>query len=163
MQRLLLLLVLLVAGCAPEIGDACEISTDCSQGAERLCDVAQKGGYCTVFDCEAGKCPEEATCVVFDNACGNASGTSASQRSFCMRTCEDDSDCRSGEGYRCLEPVRLGAQSVEGPRKVCIFVPQGAVVPTAAEAMAAEQAKAEAGVCQAQTPSDDGAAGAGSD
>jgi hypothetical protein len=151
MQRLLLVFALLFAGCAPEIGDACETSTDCSQGGERLCDVAQKNGYCTVFDCEAGKCPEEATCVVFDNACTNVSGTSPSQRSFCMLTCEDDSDCRTEDGYACLAPSEAGGVSVDGNRRVCMVDPETTSQPPATDG----------GVCEAEIPL--GAAGAGAD
>jgi hypothetical protein len=154
MQRLLLVMALFVAGCSPEIGDACETSTDCSQGGERLCDVsqAQHNGYCTVFDCEAGKCPEEATCVVFDNACTNASGTSPSQRSFCMRTCEDTSDCRPEDGYACLPPSRAGGVSVDSNHLVCMLNPE----------RTSQAPTADAGVCGAETPLD-GAAGAGAD
>jgi hypothetical protein len=152
MQRLLLVLALFVAGCGPEIGDACETSTDCSQGGdERLCDVAQQNGYCTVFDCEAGKCPEEATCVVFDNACTNVSGTSPSQRSFCMRTCEEPSDCRPEDGYACLAPGEAGGFSVDGDRRVCMQKRE--TLPPA---------PADAGVCESETPLD-GAAGSGTD
>ena len=53
-------------GCAPQIGDECETSVDCSQGGERLCDITQPGGYCTVFNCEPNSCPEdESLCVQF--------------------------------------------------------------------------------------------------
>jgi hypothetical protein len=164
MQRLLLLLVLFVAGCAPEIGDACDTSTDCSQGGERLCDVAQPGGYCTVFDCEAGKCPEEATCVVFGvspstvDACEDPTGTNPSQRSFCMVTCREDSDCRVGEGYVCLPPRNAGGESVDGDRRVCLLKPLATLPPN----------DGTGDVCLAEPPSDgadgaDGAGGAGAD
>jgi hypothetical protein len=157
MKRLLLPFVLFVAGCAPEIGDACDTSTDCSQGGERLCDVASPGGYCTVFDCEAGKCPEEGSCVVFGaspstvRACSNATGSVPSQRSFCMLTCEEASDCREAEGYACIDPLDVGAVSVDGVgRKVCMF------------AMSGKQPDFEdpGEVCSAENPTD-GAGGAG--
>jgi hypothetical protein len=162
MKRLLLPFVLFAAGCAPEIGDACETSTDCSQGGERLCDVASPGGYCTVFDCEAGRCPEEGSCVVFGaspstvNSCENVTGSVPSQRSFCMLTCEDSSDCRQAEGYACTDPRAVGATSVDGVgRKVCMFASRASQPP-----------KDGAGeVCGAETPADGagGAGGAGSD
>lgn len=130
MRRLILPFVLFVAGCAPEIGDACDTSTDCSQSGERLCDVSQQGGYCTVFDCEKGMCPEEATCVVFAaspsrvDACIQETGTSPSQRSFCMLACEVHSDCRVEDGYGCLDPTVAGGESVDEPgRRVCMFNP----------------------------------------
>jgi hypothetical protein len=157
MRRLLLPFVLFVAGCAPEIGDACETSTDCSQGGERLCDVASPGGYCTVFDCEAGKCPEEASCVVFGaspstvDACMNQSGSVPSQRSFCMLTCEESSDCRADEGYACTDPRAVGAVSVDGAsRKVCMFATSTRQPPPTGPG----------DVCSAETPTD-GAGGAG--
>jgi hypothetical protein len=157
MKRLLLPFVLFVAGCAPEIGDACETSTDCSQGGERLCDVASPGGYCTVFDCEAGKCPEEGSCVVFGSspstvaACMNSSGSVASQRSFCMLTCEDSSDCREDEGYACTDPMAVGAVSVDGSgRKVCMFATSAKQPPV----------DGPGDVCSAASPTD-GTAGAG--
>jgi hypothetical protein len=157
MRCLLLFVTLLVAGCAPEIGDACQLSTDCSQGGERQCDVAQQGGYCTVFDCEPGKCPEEATCVMFDSlpssipACKNQSGTSPSQRSACMRTCEANADCREGEGYACLPPSRVGGTSTDGDRRVCMLAPETVEGPAGS-----------GGVCEVEPPTD-GAAGAGAD
>jgi hypothetical protein len=163
MKLKLLLVALFAAGCAPEIGDACSVSTDCSQAGEVQCDVAQQGGYCTVFDCEAGTCPEEATCVVFGaspsnaDACTNETGTTPSQRSACMLTCEESSDCRREDGYACLTPAEVGAKAVDGKSggRVCVFAPVAALTP----------ADAEAGVCEAETPTDGaaGAGGAGSD
>src|SRR5687768_17386078 len=60
-------------GCAPEIGDDCTTSIDCSQLGDRLCDTSQPDGYCTIFNCEPDQCPEEAVCIAFgfdiDPAC----------------------------------------------------------------------------------------------
>jgi hypothetical protein len=158
MRSLLLFVTLLVAGCAPEIGDACQTSVDCSQGGERQCDVAQEGGYCTVFDCEAGKCPEEAACVVFGASpstvedCSNESGTSPSLRSACMRICEEDADCRASQGYGCLSPSEVGAQSIDGDKRVCMIRPRASLPPK----------DGTGDVCSVEPPTD-GAAGAGAD
>jgi hypothetical protein len=156
MRRLLLPFVLFVAGCAPEIGDACDTSTDCSQNGDRLCDVSQQGGYCTVFDCTKGSCPEEATCVVFGvspsevDACVNDTGTSPSQRSFCMFKCSDDSDCREEDNYLCLDPRTAGGESVDNPeRRVCLHKPIASLPPP----------KGTGEVCSAENP--DGAGGQG--
>ena len=63
--RALVMLSALSLGCAPGIGDECETSVDCSQGGERLCDITQPGGYCTIFNCEPGDCPDDSVCIVF--------------------------------------------------------------------------------------------------
>jgi len=97
---------LLSLGCNPSIGDKCVLSTDCSLRGERLCDTSQPGGYCTVFNCRANQCPEEAACVMYNP---NIPGCSYNDRTwqrtgrnFCMARCEIDSDCRSG--YVCADP-----------------------------------------------------------
>ena len=96
-------------GCTPKIGDDCTVSTNCSTTGDRLCDVTQPGGYCTVFNCEPGSCPEDSVCVNFGttlstvqpvSACTPSQANSPYKRSFCMANCADDSDCRGG--YRCL-------------------------------------------------------------
>src|SRR3954465_24135 len=106
----LLLLALLVAvpfGCKPKIGDDCRISTDCSTAGDRLCDITQPGGYCTVFNCEPGTCPEDSACVSFGTTlsalpqCAPSQGNSPYRRSFCMARCGSDADCRPG--YECLD------------------------------------------------------------
>jgi len=98
----------LMFGCKPQIGDKCTISTNCSSTADRLCDVTQPGGYCTVFNCEPGSCPDDSVCVNFGTElsrvpnCAPSQANSPYKRSFCMADCSSDSDCR--DGYRCLEP-----------------------------------------------------------
>jgi hypothetical protein len=108
--------LLLGAGCAPKIGKACTLSTDCSQLGDRLCDTTQPQGYCTIFNCEPDTCPE-AVCVGFDSqidpACGDTQASQASrfERTFCMKGCNDDSDCR--DGYQCRDPKALSATVVD--------------------------------------------------
>lgn len=128
MSRLRLLLAIVLAlGCSPEIGDECAISTDCSQSGDRLCDITQPGGYCTVFNCEPGDCPDEASCILFGVApstlsgCEDPAGVTPYQRSFCLKTCERDDDCRSG--YECAnfaDPDNpWGAVVADGSGRAC--------------------------------------------
>jgi hypothetical protein len=101
----LVLLGLIALGCSPKIGDSCTISTNCSASGDRLCDVTQPGGYCTVFNCEPGSCPTDSVCINFGTAlsplpeCSTDLGNSPYQRSFCMATCGNNGDCRGG--YSC--------------------------------------------------------------
>jgi hypothetical protein len=134
-------------GCAHKIGDSCALSTDCSINGDRLCDTTQPGGYCTVFNCEPDKCPSgEGICVAFtDDACGapGSASTARFQRTFCMKTCDNDGDCR--DGYRCTgEDVQaaLGARIVDtapDSRSICLL----AFTPPSPDAAPAE----ENGVC----------------
>ena len=94
-------------GCAPEIGDDCESSLDCSSQGTRLCDRTQPGGYCTIRGCERGSCPEEAVCVLF------RADVDRLAESYCMFKCDDDSDCRDGEGYECTLADDFGAMAGE--------------------------------------------------
>jgi hypothetical protein len=101
--------VSVVAGCTPEIGDKCVLSTDCSIRGDRLCDTSQPGGYCTVFNCRGDSCPDKAACVLFNGAiqgCGfdDRAGPFGSRtaRSFCVARCFSNSDCR--DDYVCADP-----------------------------------------------------------
>lgn len=154
------------AGCEPQIGDDCQTSVDCSQSGERLCDITQPGGYCTIFSCASDSCPGDSVCVAFDTelsavtACANANGVSRFARSACMARCDSDSDCRGG--YDCIAVGAPGnpwsAVVVEGraSAKVCI-------VPLVADPVPADRGGE---VCQAVdadggASSMDGSAGRG--
>lgn len=140
------LLFLSLAGCAPAIGDECQTSADCSQSGERLCDVTQRGGYCTVFNCEPGSCPDDSVCIAFaaeESAvpeCQDANNLSRFHRSFCLASCGSDDDCRggyacvdlgkpdnpwsaivvdSGSGKVCMEPLRAKPIPEGRPGNVC--------------------------------------------
>ncbi|MBS2017182.1 MAG: hypothetical protein JST00_30135 [Deltaproteobacteria bacterium] len=100
----------LLAGCRPEIGDKCILSTDCSTRGDRLCDTSQPGGYCTQFACQKDSCPDEAHCILFnaaipgcgfDDRAGSKYGSRVG-RTFCAANCEKNEDCRSG--YVCADP-----------------------------------------------------------
>ncbi|HEY0464734.1 MAG TPA: hypothetical protein VGC79_11015 [Polyangiaceae bacterium] len=119
----------LALGCTPKIGDDCTVSTNCSTTGVRLCDVTQPGGYCTIFNCEPGSCPDDAKCVNFGTELSPVPGCQPSQanspykRSFCMASCSTDSDCRDREGYRCRAPDDFHAVLAEheSGSKVCVI------------------------------------------
>ena len=94
--------ILFASACAPAIGDDCETGLDCSSQSTRLCDLTQRGGYCTLPNCERGTCPEEAVCVQFRPS------TLRLSSNFCMLECDSDSDCRTQHGYRCLHESEFG-------------------------------------------------------
>jgi len=117
----------IVTGCSPKIGDKCTVSTDCSAQGDRICDITEPGGYCTEFNCEQNSCPDNAACINFGTtlsigdpgftgqpnhpatvpaACMVSQGNSPYQRSFCLAVCESDSDCRPD--YSCIEPETIG-------------------------------------------------------
>ena len=136
------MLALFAMGCSAEIGDSCSTNLDCSPNGDRICDTAQRGGYCTVEGCGPTTCSEEAVCVRFfptaflsekcdpktedavdpavkatddclpDEAClisGLCAQVSLEQR-FCMKRCDDNSDCR--DDYECRPSGVAGAEAV---------------------------------------------------
>lgn len=98
----------LSTGCTPDIGDPCHLPSDCSASGDRICDTTFKGGYCTQFNCEPGDCPEDSVCVAFLQfgssapECQDTQETPRFQRTFCMKSCDQKSDCRTDEGYKCI-------------------------------------------------------------
>ncbi|APR83312.1 Hypothetical protein A7982_08661 [Minicystis rosea] len=110
----LLPLAALLLGCPPKIGNKCTVSTDCSQLGDRLCDTNQPNGYCTVFNCEPDNCPD-AICVGFDPNLDPACKTADDgrwprfQRTFCMKACSSDGDCR--DEYECVDLSIPGNQT----------------------------------------------------
>jgi hypothetical protein len=122
------LLAALAVGCTPKIGDECTTSTNCSASGDRLCDITQPGGYCTVFNCEPDSCPEDSVCINFGTQlsslpqCSVSQGNSPYQRSFCLATCAKDGDCRGG--YNCLPAEQLHAVIADNRvSKVCAVAP----------------------------------------
>jgi len=132
-RKLLIMLVFAGAGlgglgaCGSEIGDSCSLSSDCSPSGDRICDLSQDDGYCTVVGCDYDTCPEEGVCIrffvgqfddkpcdpvtedlasdsdacTFDEVCplqGFCVPRSAEAR-YCMRKCDGNDDCRGG--YEC--------------------------------------------------------------
>ena len=115
---LALLLAAFAFGCTPKIGDSCTTSTNCSASGDRLCDITQPGGYCTIFNCEPGTCPDNSVCINFGtrlspaNDCSLSNSNSPYQRSFCMAPCSSPGDCRGG--YDC---VNLSGKLTDGNGK----------------------------------------------
>lgn len=141
MRPLLVLALALIAGvgCSKEIGDSCVVSTDCDPNGQRLCDLSQKEGYCTIMGCDYSTCPEESACIRFfsgsfaNKPCTAATATAdcsldelcslteqcvprTAESRYCMRTCESDGDCRDGYECRDLELMRAhGGEPVLAP------------------------------------------------
>lgn len=119
-----------LAGCQPQIGDHCTLSTDCSSRGDRLCDTSQNDGYCTIFNCVGDDCPSEAVCVLFGSA-GCAKDDRRyprTARSLCVRKCNDDTDCRTAEGYVCVDPATDPYRAMnlsDVSTKVCLFAASG--------------------------------------
>ncbi|MBW2461265.1 MAG: hypothetical protein JRH11_06435 [Deltaproteobacteria bacterium] len=101
------LLTGLGAGCAPVIGDDCGDSVDCSVNGDRICDIAQPAGYCTIQSCEPDTCPDDAVCVRFRPE------PSRLAQAWCMKVCEKTDDCRRDDGYLCVVDSDLGNFEVE--------------------------------------------------
>ncbi len=95
---ILLLAGLAMAGCKNSIGDSCSGSTDCSVTGERQCDLAQPGGYCTVFSCDPDTCPE-GVCVEWRFI------PSRTAETWCMQTC-GNGGCGRVE-YSCVFPNQI--------------------------------------------------------
>jgi len=137
MKILVLAIVLTGAvGCSKEIGDSCVVASDCDPNGERVCDVSQREGYCTIMGCDYSTCPDEAACIRFfsgsfankacatqaecslDELCdlnGHCVPRSAESR-FCMKTCDSNDDCRDGYECRDLELMRAhGGEPVLAP------------------------------------------------
>src|SRR5579863_6385169 len=51
------------AACGSQIGDSCQTATDCDPNGNRICDISQPGGYCTIVGCDETTCPSEAACI----------------------------------------------------------------------------------------------------
>jgi hypothetical protein len=98
-----------LAACSRGIGDSCESALLCSASATRLCDMTQPGGYCTLAGCQEGSCPSESTCVTFwqDTARSDIDRNRLSVN-YCMRKCDERSDCRDSDGYDCLSGKDFG-------------------------------------------------------
>ena len=143
MRFLVLVVVLLAAGCGKEIGDACIVSSDCDPNGQRQCiDPNNKSGYCTIQGCDYDTCPSESSCVRFftgafenrpcdpatedistdacslDELCslqGHCVPRSSEVR-YCMLHCSSDGDCRDGYECRTFElMIEHGGEPVLAP------------------------------------------------
>lgn len=139
------------AGCQPSIGDKCTVSTDCSTRGDRLCDTSQPNGYCTNFNCRGDDCPTEAVCILFAGSVpgcpiDDRHSPPRTARSLCLYSCQDDSDCRTGDGYVCADPRTapyFATPLADNAGKVCLVraTQDGGVLYSSADA--------EAPVCKA--------------
>ena len=131
MRSLILIALVVATGCGKEIGDSCVVSSDCDPNGQRICDVSQKEGYCTIMGCDYSTCPEEAACIRFfsgsfeNRLCDEEPGCSfdelcdinnhcvprTAEARYCMRTCDDDDDCR--DGYECRDLAKMRAHGGE--------------------------------------------------
>jgi hypothetical protein len=126
-----------LGACKRDIGDACKNSLDCSQESERLCDISQPGGYCTIEGCDERTCPEESVCVRFfphdekapTMACSQCAAADvclqdmhcvprASERRYCVHSCNDNSDCRGG--YQCRQTGTNGTMQLHPDPKAVV-------------------------------------------
>jgi hypothetical protein len=96
-----LLAAAVLPACRMNIGDACGNSSDCSITGDRQCDLAQPGGYCTVFSCDPDTCPQGA-CVEWRFV------PSRTAETWCMKTCDNDGNCRNE--YFCVFPDEINMQ-----------------------------------------------------
>jgi hypothetical protein len=121
-----------LSGCTPKIGDKCVLNTDCGSSGTLSCDTSTPGGYCTQFNCQANKCQNNAACVEFLASVPGCpyddyQSPSRTGRSFCLKTCQKDSDCRQSEGYVCSDPKipPWSAQIIDDSQqeRVCIVKP----------------------------------------
>jgi hypothetical protein len=170
---LALLAAPMAAGCTPHIGDKCLVNTDCSISNTRQCDTSQPTGYCTVFNCAPNSCPDNAACVLFQASIAGCplddySAPSRTGRTFCMQTCNSDSDCRQSDGYRCADPTGApwSAQIVDDTqgRHVCILASDSnAGVSSGEPVCPGTPSKADAGARVADAGVADGGAGPGAD
>jgi hypothetical protein len=117
-----------LAGCSPQIGDRCVLNTDCGSSGSLVCDTSLPYGYCTQFNCTTNSCQNSAACVAFEPSVPGCPyddylSPGRTARTFCMKSCQRDSDCRQSDGYICADP-RLPPWNAaiidDTPQMVCI-------------------------------------------
>jgi hypothetical protein len=104
-----------LAACGRSIGDSCTTNTDCSPNGDRLCDISQPGGYCTIDGCDTTSCPSEAVCVRFfpeqflSRPCSPACEDQG--EACCQKTAGDTTSCTpaiAGTTCDCTAPPGAG-------------------------------------------------------
>jgi hypothetical protein len=105
-----LLLGAFLGGCTPHIGDKCNVNSDCSIQGNLQCDTSQLNGYCTVFNCTPTNCPNNAACVTVNASVPGCpyddyQSPSRTALNMCLQSCTKDSDCRTSDGYACVDPT----------------------------------------------------------
>ncbi len=100
------------------VGDGCVSDEDCggvpSTSSYCMTDIGGyipfPGGYCS------------ASCTTNDECGPGGFCLNVYIMSFCLKECDDGSDCREGEGYECAEPPYIGG----GPYCIPVFdIPEG--------------------------------------
>ncbi|MDP9037443.1 MAG: hypothetical protein M3O50_21810 [Myxococcota bacterium] len=90
------------------VGDPCTQDNTCVTGSCNAPDMTGfTNGYCT-YDCRPGRlaCPVKTSCIALNG-----------DTPFCYKNCTSDTDCRTADGYICLD---VGAPLVlTGQQKVC--------------------------------------------
>ncbi len=98
------------------VGDPCGSDNNCITGNCNQSDMTGfTNGYCT-YDCRPGRmgCPVKTSCIALNG-----------DTPICYKSCTSDSDCRTAEGYVCLD---VGAPLVvTGTQKVCYPSAAGAL------------------------------------
>ena len=148
--RIAVFSVLLAAGasgCANEIGDSCSSNVECSPNGDRICDTAQRDGYCTIAGCGLRTCPEEAACIRFfpaaflSHACDPQTEDAIDPALTPSNDCTPDEICLSSgycavfslehrfcmrtcehdddcrDGYECRQTGTSGAEVVKDPER----------------------------------------------
>ncbi len=101
-------------GCAPEVGNTgdvvggpCVVSSECAPDAQCRTGEAFPMGMCGKLCANDRDCPEGSVCT--------------SDGNFCMVSCAGDADCRTEDGYACLERETRGGPA--GIAMVCATAP----------------------------------------
>ncbi len=155
LPALLLAAAMLLMGCTPNVGDHCNLNTDCSLQGTLVCDNSQPNGYCTRLNCAPNTCPAGAACVLLYSEVPGCpydgySSPSRTQRTVCMKICGQNSDCRTGEGYECRNPAAIDGVVIDDENTwlVCSVTPTSVDAGTDANPWA----DAEAPVCMPEGP-----------
>jgi hypothetical protein len=165
-------LPIVLAACTPNIGDKCQLSTDCAISGGRICDTSQPNGYCTILNCTPNSCPSGASCVLFQPSVPGCTyddyhSPSRTGVSFCMAQCDQDSKCRQGDGYVCRDPTKQpwNAAIIDDNQsaQVCIVAPdpKTSPQPEASPPPVCGQSGADAGAEDAGAPEGGGPVEAG--
>jgi hypothetical protein len=121
-----------LAGCSPKIGSKCVLNTDCGASGALVCDTSQPYGYCTEFNCTPNSCQDHAVCVELQPSVPGCpyddyNSPSRTGRTFCLEHCNQDSDCRTSDGYVCANPSQppwnAAITDDNQSQKVCIIMP----------------------------------------
>ncbi len=74
------------------VGGSCLTSAQCDNDSQCLTGTSYPNGYCAKSCTAPTDCPDGSTCV-------DATGYGAT----CLLTCTAGADCRTGDGYDCVE------------------------------------------------------------